>query len=602
MKHFYLRTALPAAALLALTGCIDDKYDLSDIDTTTQLKVNDLVIPINLSEITLDNVIEVDKDDPDATITIENINGQEMFTVRKNGTFSAEAKSIKVVEAPAPQQIDGTQQTLDGTPKAYEATSSRKRLPGGMAMVYDITPKTTQFTYNVGKDEPIDEAITSIKYVHISERNPLLIHISLTSPDVKDVASAIAFRDLILTVPEGMNVTYGDRKAVNGKIGLPEITSESNHASVTLKCVGIDFSKDPNYDPKLGIIVENGQFDFNETIGVESGELYVFPRQDIAMIPPTINFTTDYDLTAFTVDKFSGNINYAVDMDPINAIELSDLPEFLDNPQTNLIIENPQICLSVTNPVGQYGVGCRAGLTLTAMRNGVKGNSPQLSKFEIQPGVSTKTSFIFAPKPEETVALAGYENPVRTEFKGLGTLLSGNGIPDMLDIEMESKEVKNPEIFGDAVDFPLGVNLSTVEGSYTFFTPLALADGSSIVYEKTVDGWNDEDVDALVIEKFKIDADATTTIPCGVTLKARAINTKGEHIAVTNPDEAKASIPAMADNNHFSIELNGDIRNLDGIWFEAEASDFDGKSLSPDQTIKLNNIKVTVTGNYTKEL
>ena len=46
-------------APLLLSGCIDDDYDLSDIDGTVELQVKDLTIPMNLDDIKLTNNIEI---------------------------------------------------------------------------------------------------------------------------------------------------------------------------------------------------------------------------------------------------------------------------------------------------------------------------------------------------------------------------------------------------------------------------------------------------------------------------------------------------------------------------------------------------------------
>ncbi len=52
MKRYFL-AATPIAAMLLLTGCMDDNYDLSNIDTTSEVKVNGLVLPVNVKPVTL---------------------------------------------------------------------------------------------------------------------------------------------------------------------------------------------------------------------------------------------------------------------------------------------------------------------------------------------------------------------------------------------------------------------------------------------------------------------------------------------------------------------------------------------------------------------
>ncbi len=62
MMKRYLLPATPLAAMLLLTGCMDDNYDLSNINTTTEVKVNGLTIPVNLNEVKLDALIDLGED------------------------------------------------------------------------------------------------------------------------------------------------------------------------------------------------------------------------------------------------------------------------------------------------------------------------------------------------------------------------------------------------------------------------------------------------------------------------------------------------------------------------------------------------------------
>ena len=57
-----------SAGVMALTSCFNKDYDLSDIDTNVRIPMNDLVIPLNMSAITLESVLDLDEDDPDERI------------------------------------------------------------------------------------------------------------------------------------------------------------------------------------------------------------------------------------------------------------------------------------------------------------------------------------------------------------------------------------------------------------------------------------------------------------------------------------------------------------------------------------------------------
>lgn len=66
---------------LSLTGCVDDKYDLKDIDTTSRVTVNNLTVPVNLESIKLDNVIDMDDNENIKTLT--DANGNKYYALQE---------------------------------------------------------------------------------------------------------------------------------------------------------------------------------------------------------------------------------------------------------------------------------------------------------------------------------------------------------------------------------------------------------------------------------------------------------------------------------------------------------------------------------------
>ncbi|MDE5807745.1 MAG: hypothetical protein K2H76_06475 [Muribaculaceae bacterium] len=100
MKQNLLKTCVPLSAALLLSGCIDNKYDLSDIDKTTQINVNDLVIPVNVDAVKLDDIITIDDD---SKIKIVNLNGTEVYAVSETGDFNSDDINIKGFRAEKPE-------------------------------------------------------------------------------------------------------------------------------------------------------------------------------------------------------------------------------------------------------------------------------------------------------------------------------------------------------------------------------------------------------------------------------------------------------------------------------------------------------------------
>lgn len=601
-------SGLPFAAILLAAGsivssCIDDNYDLSDIDTTTELRVKDLTVPVNFKDVTLDKIIDLDDENPDAVIKVRTINGKQVYFFSKGGSFEANPKSIALVEAPAPDHIESTDVTISrATPSA-----ARPKAAGAEVIEYTITEYNTTFVYHVGSDgnPRVDDAIQTVADVHLQDGKLLLTTLTFTSPEIAEIASRTEIYDLVITVPENMTARYGSIQAANGRIKIPHLTSTSGNLSIVLEVTNINFvtPEQPN-----GIEVKDGKFDFSEFIGVESGRFYVYTKPDAAESPADITFHTDYAMSSFTVDKFSGIFDYDIDFAPITPFDLSDLPEFLAGKGTNILLADPALSLEVNNPIAPYGLSCESGLTLTAIREDEEGNiiseTPQvLQLFDVN-SLSVQQFHVMAPS-EDAMAYVDVPQGMKaqfTPFEGLATILAGDGIPTRVGVEFTSAKLPDPAVTGMATNFPLGQQIPQVHGDYNFSAPLALEEGSVVIYTKTIDGWNGEDVDAIAISDLTVNAIVTSTIPAGADITVRPINTKGERIPLTDVTKATVHLDPMASAQPITITVSGDIRNLDGIYVEAVVQNFNGNALSPDETIKISDLRATVSGTYTKKL
>lgn len=587
MKLTYIRIAVPVAALLTLTGCIDDSYDLSDIDTTTQLKANELTVPINLDPIKLDNMIDLDDDDPDAAITI--VNGK--YAVKKGGSFHA-STTVAKVKAGKANDINPTKTTI-------HASQSAARRAGSRDLSFPIPDDMeTSFNYHVTN---VDDAIRSIQDIKISPDEPMLLNITISVPELAASTSSLEIDDLEIAIPNGIVASYGSVKSSNGKIVIPSISGSASAINVALKITEADLAILTNN--KKGIEVKDHQFNFAGNLGVIGGTLHANAKNSLSTsdIPSSATLYADYNMSGFTVEYVSGEIHYEIDMSPITPVDISDLPDFLSDDQTNLILENPQIYLTIDNPVARYGLDCKSGITIQGTRAGDASSSAQiLDSFNIASSYGAQSNILLAPKPDTNDLEVANVHPV--VFSSLGMVLASDngGIPERLDIELASEYLPKPLVEGMAKDFQLGVPMR-VEGNYTFFTNLALAQNSVIFYSKQEDGWSDGEVDAIRVEKFKVTAVADNELPFGATLVAHpVILLNGE--PVPNTDITATAELATGNDQPFTLEFDGIIEHLDGIKFTAKIVNFTGEALAPEQTITIRDIRATVTGTYTKEL
>ena len=80
-----IKAALLSAATIALAGCVDDNYDLSNVDTTTRINVNDLVLPVNIDPIRLGGGLSFDENSKIQPVTM---GGKEFYALVQGGEFS----------------------------------------------------------------------------------------------------------------------------------------------------------------------------------------------------------------------------------------------------------------------------------------------------------------------------------------------------------------------------------------------------------------------------------------------------------------------------------------------------------------------------------
>ena len=97
--------------------------------------------------------------------------------------------------------------------------------------------------------------------------------------------------------------------------------------------------------------VHDGQLDIAGQVGILGGQLNISVKNTV--VPSNLTIRADYNVSSFDLASFSGSIDYKMDNIDIDPISLSGLPDFLDSPETDLIIANPQILVSIKNPVGK---------------------------------------------------------------------------------------------------------------------------------------------------------------------------------------------------------------------------------------------------------
>ncbi|MDE6572646.1 MAG: hypothetical protein K2L58_05340, partial [Duncaniella sp.] len=348
-----------------------------------------------------------------------------------------------------------------------------------------------------------------------------------------------------------------------------------------------------------------GTLSYKGSIGVKGG-LVVATVSTTVNIPSQLTMTLDPTPAAIVIDRFSGRLKYAVDGFNVSSVSLDNLPDVLTQKETNIRIANPQLYLAINNPLAGYGVDAHSGLTLTAVRpGGVFDPFPLPAGSEIfvghDKGIAGPYNICLSAKPVDKF-YPGYEDATRVDYPGLTDVLSGNGLPERIDVSFDNTFI-GPS---DVADFELGVTLSDIGGKYTFYAPLSFDAGSQIVYSDEDTGWSDETLDKMTIETLGVTAHVENDLPFDIVLSGYPLDRDGNQCVdpfTNNPVSLGEVRISAGKGSDIRLVTDGVVTGVDGIRYSARAEVTEGnQTLRPSTTINLTNIRAIVSGYYEDKL
>lgn len=611
MKRQLYKALVPIGALMVTAGCVDNNYDLSDIDTTSEIKLTNLVLPVNVDEILLDNIIDLEEDSKIKTITID---GKQCYAVTEEGKIESDAINVPGFTAAAPT-------IEDSKAKFLFDTSDLPDVPAGV----DLPEQTIVSTYHFESFDPqkidvtaddVDKSIVSVDEIDVK---PMKIKVQMIADLAEHTTLNFKKMDLqflphlIVTKINGVDVKTSANKYnwETGELVLTDIkaTDAKGHIiDIVLDVNGLVYkSGNQGQSYTFGA---NRQFKLSENATLKSADL-----ETVSKVKPNefhgadVNFTVKTTVEDIQAEYFTGVVKYALEGDDLNIepITLNDIPDFLNDPQTRLSLANPQIYLGFqTDPVAQYGLYFQTGLEIQQVED--NGTRPAPLKLD-NPAAGIKlfgkdiklpANYVLCANSNSLSVPEEYKANLSTiGFASLGDVLTTtNGMPKSLEINLVDPQLPEQQV----TKFKLGSDLEPLKGTYYFLAPLALKTGENaakIVYSDVADGWGSEDLDKLTINEITINADVTSTIPFSAEITALPINEKGEVIKGCTMTISK--IDALAKNQPVVVKAAGDIKDFDGLKFSAIVVPGSEEALSPDQTLKLTNIRLRVSGSYTTD-
>ena len=449
------KVKLVAAILPLLASCVDSNYDLSDIDTTVEMQVRNLVVPINIDAIKMGSIVDLKEDE-----VVKIYNGA--YAIVYNGTFDSDEVNIPSIHLTAPTlNPSETVVQLSGLQPMSRAAAQ--------TFSFDLGTTASDFTFTSSFVSPfivrIDKIGCEIKF-----------SMRFTLKDIETYVNRLTLRDIVLQLPKGLTLSDdagGTYNPATGELSLPDRTTTVGSLDISLTAIGLDFAQAGgvyNYD--------NSDIQLTGSLYLKHGVAQISSddiKAGVAVLPSSLVFRTDYKISDVDVTTFSGYFKYTLDESALTQVDLTSIPDVFSQSSTNLSFVNPMLYLQVNNPLQPYNIYARTGMAIQAYHgNQTKTYTLNQPYFQIGPDNADGIyNFCLSPKSpaEPDPEFPGFQH---VGFSQLSNVLEGAGIPEKLDISLTDPRLPDQQV----TDFKLGQSLGALHGKYKLVVPLEFTPGS----------------------------------------------------------------------------------------------------------------------------
>lgn len=584
LKHHLLPSALLVAGFLTLTGCTNNDYDLNNVDATMGFGSESLVIPnSSTKEIQLKDVLDL----KEGGCVVTDAAGNYLFQLA-GGDVEAAYPNISPIILDVTNVFDGDISLSNAASTGAKA----RRAPG--SSLHLASPKVMMFEYHGN-----DKAVKSLNEAKINEKeNGTEISIRLDFSNISTAVSNIESATLTLPAYLSISQVNGNSNGVpthNGsKVTITNI-STARPLELSLKTQKLDFTNNQNDHGRLSI--NNGAIDLTGyfSIAMQCNVTGAMPDN------PTIKAKIGVADRTITMNSATGIFDPKINLNSLGEVDVTGLPDFLDDDDVVADLDNPQILLTVNNDMD---VAATVSATVISTKGGRELARVTLPEMSVAKNGLSKIC-ICRQKTSELTQQYGEANVYAVS--NLSTLI--NRIPDhikIVDVNAHAKPEVATIVFGEKYQ---------VKPSYEVNAPLAFGEKANIVYEDSFTGWND-DIDELDLAEgtyIEVTANVENKVPAYLTVKAYPVDAQGNKIEdkllIEIPDEVAASTDGTtAVTTPITMKITPKVKNslkqLDGLVFRLEGSaksangnKVTGISLNErEHTLKLNDIKVKIVG------
>lgn len=618
-KNFFFGISCLALASCLLSACVDDKYDVNDMDMTIG-STSDLALPsLSTDSILLKNIMDLGEDD-----IIKVKDGEfRLVTSGQANMTETEVNEITISKPNIEAVHTNVQLNTNGNPARYRAVAG---VPDE-TFAYTITEQNKAFFEVNETSNVISEDLVDVDAVAFKEGIVLKSTLNLTFSNGGDFIKKIHLQNLSLSTPKDLSfekaeLTYTQNgqsrtNQVSISDGLVSISGENDVVVDAGKPVYLALTLDMAEVNGNGIsfvnkkIETNSLFKFNGTFAIKSEEFEGLSNAQIQQIQDNgIASVIPQEVAFDIVSAFSDNIS-VVRVDAIaqkavsepEPIVLDNMPNFLKDESVKIVLNNPPFIIEWNNP---FPAGSVVNPDAAAVKNNltiesVKGDEVIARKLATLTGIPSGKSILVladAPATAEVPARYASYNRINVVVENLNELLMT--IPDKICINFAPVTIALKDLVPGQYN---------TQVDYCVDTPLEFLGGSKLIYEDVEDVEDDmddaSDFDAKAIE---IQANVVTNIPMDLTLSVDALDRNGRSlkggvidvndvvVGAHKGDISETTTQAVVINitpreGHSIREL---LQNMAKFVYRAE---FEGEGkLYENASIKLTNVKATIKG------
>lgn len=546
-KRPLIAVALLLTSLGITTSCIDNSYDLNkDIDMTISAGGEHLAIPVGYTEkITLDKIIEIEEGDD-----LQLVDG-EYHLLKADEMAGTETEVATVTVDPSTNNIDAI--------KVYDSNQ-----PSSYNTEHTVNDVESQGEINI-KAKKIDKAVIEIGALTAEQPTELVLNFTIDAQGVN--YDAVQIKKMEITFPDFIKFKEGQTGLVNNKLTIEdaEIDETIGYVPTPLKIIGYEFGS--RYGEGIAVEGENNE----KFININNEFIKVVTTVTVTNISGigTLNIKPTAILNEMTVNKVFGTIKPDMNVETTN-VELTNLPDFLQDDEVKLDITNPIFSFKANNPL-------QTNIEMDGVMTGYKNG--QVTKVVKIGSGNGGNSIILKPSGDnqQTISLTR----VATAIEGATNVVVPNlndiieTIPDYITVDLEPT-VKSDDYY----NVELGQKY-ILNSSYDIDVPLNFGSNLKIVYDETIDNF-DLDLEDVDIKKAILSINAVNTIPLAMEIKnenVSALDANGNVIkdidvtvegTITESKDGKAEVSSTL-NINLNETAEGAISKLDGLKLKVTA-------------------------------